>query len=171
MLHKRMEYPDPVIPKSPRFHQRGEGSRVDRPEVFLVGYAWPSSCVLPSVDLSFLLRQESPMHRFIARALLVLLLVGTFAPLALAVSAQPPHACCMRKMHEYPSPHQAEFNAPYCCHHDCCRSVVSSQFAQVPSVVAVLAAPTPTRLQSDLNPAFGSSGPNSSRSVRGPPLC
>ncbi len=37
------------------------------------------------------------MHRLTARLLLVLLLVGTFAPVALAISAPVPHACCMRK--------------------------------------------------------------------------
>jgi hypothetical protein len=111
------------------------------------------------------------MRRFTARALLVLLLVGTFAPVALAVSVQPDHACCLRKMHDHPSPHQAEFKAPYCCHHDCCRSVASRQFAQVPTVAGVPAAPTASQLQSDLNSAFVASGPNLSHSVRGPPLC
>jgi len=111
------------------------------------------------------------MHRFTARALLVLLLVGTFAPVALAASAQPPHACCLRKMHDHPSPHQAEFQAPFCCHHDCCRSAVSRRFAEVPPVAGAVATPTRSRLQSDLNPAFGASDPNSSHSVRGPPLC
>src|SRR5882672_6743134 len=37
------------------------------------------------------------MHRLTARLLLVLLLVGTFAPVALAISAPVLHACCMRK--------------------------------------------------------------------------
>jgi hypothetical protein len=110
------------------------------------------------------------MHRFTARTLLVLLLVGTLAPLALAVSTQTPHACCLRKMHEHSSPHQAEFNTPFCCHDDCCRSVVTNQFAQVPAVASVPATPTPTQMQSDLNPAIDASGLKSSHSVRGPPL-
>jgi hypothetical protein len=114
--------------------------------------------------------QKSHMHRFTARTLLVLLLVGTLAPLALAVSTQTSHACCLRKMHDS-SPHQAEINAPYCCHHDCCRSVVSSQFAQVPAPAGPPAAPAPIRLQADLISAFAKSSLNSSHSVRGPPLC
>ena len=37
------------------------------------------------------------MHRLTARLLLVLLLVGVFVPVALAISATSAHACCMRK--------------------------------------------------------------------------
>ena len=68
------------------------------------------------------------MHRLTARLLLVLLLVGVFAPVALAISATPAHACCMRKpMHGRPS-HDAEFQGPPgCCQHDCCRPLTVSQ--------------------------------------------
>jgi len=72
------------------------------------------------------------MHRLTARALLVLLLVGTFVPVALAISAPASHACCVRKpMHGRPS-HDAEFNAPPgCCQHDCCRVLTVSHWAQL----------------------------------------
>ena len=44
------------------------------------------------------------MYRLTARLLLVLLLAGTFVPVAMAVSAPVPHACCMRKpMHDHGS--------------------------------------------------------------------
>ena len=68
------------------------------------------------------------MQRQIARALLVLLLVGVFAPVGLAMSAVPPHACCMRKMHagHWQVP---EIAARHCVNHDCCRAVIVSQTA------------------------------------------
>src|SRR5437899_354938 len=37
------------------------------------------------------------MNRWTARVLLLLLLMGTFGPVALAISASAQHACCMRK--------------------------------------------------------------------------
>src|SRR5579872_2105213 len=70
------------------------------------------------------------MHRTTARLLLILLLVGVFVPVALAISAAPPHACCLRKpMHCRPS-HDAQFQAPPgCCQHDCCRPLTVSRGA------------------------------------------
>jgi hypothetical protein len=75
---------------------------------------------------------ELPMHRLTSRILLVLVLVGSFAPVALAISAAPEHACCMRKpMHGRPS-HDSEFHAPPgCCQHDGCRSLTVSQWAHL----------------------------------------
>ena len=44
------------------------------------------------------------MHRLTARLLLILMLSGTFAPAALAISAESPHACCKRKpLHDHGS--------------------------------------------------------------------
>ncbi len=75
------------------------------------------------------------MQRLIARFLLLFTLVGTFVPLALAVSATPPHACCVRKIaHQChgsarpESDHPAVGNAN-CCSHDCCRGVNTSKSA------------------------------------------
>src|ERR1700733_11796507 len=72
------------------------------------------------------------MHRATARLLLVLLLVGIFVPLALAISAAPQHACCLRKpMHGRPS-HDSEFHAPPGgCQRDCCRILTVSQWASL----------------------------------------
>lgn len=70
------------------------------------------------------------MHRLTARFLLTLMLVGTLTPLALAIAAPAPHACCMRKpMHGAATPN-TEFHAPLqCCGHDCCRTLTVSQWA------------------------------------------
>jgi len=69
------------------------------------------------------------MQRWIARTLLVLLLVGVLAPAALAMGAPSPHACCMRKPSQ-PSPQQAGIGARECTHHECCRSLAVSHWAQ-----------------------------------------
>jgi hypothetical protein len=71
------------------------------------------------------------MHRLTARILLILSLAGIFAPLALAISTPAPHACCMRKPMASENPVQQEVLAsPTCCNHDCCRVVVTSQWAK-----------------------------------------
>src|SRR6266550_7167442 len=41
----------------------------------------------------------SPMHRLTARLLLLILALGIFQPLLEAFSAEPPHACCLRRLH------------------------------------------------------------------------
>src|SRR6516164_9424182 len=72
------------------------------------------------------------MHRRTARFLLILLLVGVFAPVALAISAPVPHACCLRKaMHDHASHNAAFQSLPGCCQHDCCHPVPVSQWARL----------------------------------------
>jgi hypothetical protein len=88
------------------------------------------------------------MHRLTARLLLTLLLVGVFVPVALAISAPAPHACCMRKPMHHHGAHDSEFNAPpACCNHDCCRPLTVSHWAQLrppaDAFVACLAANLP----------------------------
>ncbi len=69
------------------------------------------------------------MHRLTARVLLTLLLMGTLAPLALAIAAPAPHACCMRKPMHGAAP-TTEIYAPLaCCGHDCCRTLTIPQWA------------------------------------------
>jgi len=51
------------------------------------------------------------------------MLVGILAPVALAISAPAPHACCLRKAMHDPGAQGGEFNAPNCCNHDCCHAV------------------------------------------------
>ena len=42
------------------------------------------------------------MHRFTTRLLLILIALGVFQPLLEAFSAEPPHACCLRRLHAKP---------------------------------------------------------------------
>jgi len=74
------------------------------------------------------------MHRLTARFLLLFALLGAFAPLALAVTAPSPHACCRRMGHRCQGSAVAEsdqlaVHGTGCCNHDCCRAVTTSQWA------------------------------------------
>src|SRR5579863_3170294 len=112
------------------------------------------------------------MHRSTARLLLVLLLVGVFTPVALAISAAPAHACCLRKpMHGRPS-HDAQFEAPPgCCQHDCCRSLTVSRTANLTSKTCTQALSASTILQSERELIRFSASVNHAHSGRAPPQC
>src|SRR5271154_6974200 len=81
------------------------------------------------------------MQRLTARFLLLFALIGTFVPLALAVTAVPPHSCCLRKaVHQCHQPATATANesdqrdqrsihGAGCCSRDCGRAVTTSQWA------------------------------------------
>jgi len=70
------------------------------------------------------------MQRQTARLLLIWLLVSVLTPLAFAISAPHPHACCMRKPLHDGGLHGAAFQAPPgCCNHDCCRPLTGRQWA------------------------------------------
>jgi len=75
------------------------------------------------------------MHRLTARFLLIFALAGNVIPLALAATAPPPHACCVRKVashcHESAASesNQPSIRASGCCSHDCCRAVITAQWA------------------------------------------
>lgn len=104
-------------------------------------FAWPG-CALP----------DPPMHRLIAKLMLLVLLAGTFAPLAGAMAIPASHDHCMRTAPVMPADgmpachHHVSstsnsaatpdrglaFRSNQCCSgHACCRSLVRSQCAQV----------------------------------------
>jgi len=78
------------------------------------------------------------MERLIARFLLLVVLVGTFGPLALATAA-PAHACCIRKAshhcHDSAASEQISetgqlvIRGTACCNHDCCRALTTARWA------------------------------------------
>jgi len=72
------------------------------------------------------------MQRLTARFLLLFALVGTFVPLALALTAEPPHACCLRKSaHQChgSDPDERAIRSSSCCNQDYRRAVTTSQWA------------------------------------------
>jgi hypothetical protein len=108
------------------------------------------------------------VQRQIARTLLVLLLVGVFAPVGLAMSAIPPHACCMRKMHQGSS-QQQEFQAWHCANHDCCRGMMVPQSAVQPRQSSAHTLNNSVRFRTASPTVHAASAFHSSYSGRGPP--
>jgi hypothetical protein len=74
------------------------------------------------------------MHRLTARLLLLVALLGTFAPSALLALATPPHACCVRKAHRChdsidPDTELAIRDAS-CCNREASRAVTTAKWAR-----------------------------------------
>jgi hypothetical protein len=75
------------------------------------------------------------MHRLTARFLLLFAFLGSLAPLALAVTAEPPHACCLRRgihhCHDSLAPEsgQTVIQDASCCHGNCRRAATTAQWA------------------------------------------
>ena len=110
------------------------------------------------------------MHRLTARLLLVLMLVGTLAPVALAISATPPHACCMRKpMHEHGS-RRFEIQNVGGERHNCCPPVTTAHWAELGSDINSNIHPLLAYLPAQSHPPLGSNYENALRPVRGPPI-
>lgn len=112
------------------------------------------------------------MQRLTARLLLLFALVGTFAPLALALTAAPPHACCLRKSaHQChgSDPDQRTFHSTSCCQNNCRRAVTTSQWAHPqPSAAPLFARNVAARLVPS-TPATPARKLFASRSTRAPP--
>src|SRR5581483_8422980 len=105
------------------------------------------------------------MQRLTARLLLVLLLAGIFVPAALAISAEPPHACCMRKMHGSKAPQLQGVSH----RHDCCGPLATAKWAQTRDVTSAHVEPGVVKLHVDSRPAHPYSDFTRDHSGRGPP--
>ncbi len=70
------------------------------------------------------------MPRIIARLLLVFVLAGVFAPLVQALSADPPHACCLRRLHGS-ADHPPQFHDSVRHDGNCCPPITTSHSARV----------------------------------------
>jgi hypothetical protein len=129
---------------------------------------------LPSVTYSLLCqscRGSTPalMYRLTASLLLILTLSGTFAPAALAISAESPHACCKRKPLHSRGGHSSEFQAPDSANHDCCRPLTISQRAQPrPPISGCVSQPSGALLPK-MDPSYRIIDLGDSRSARAPP--
>ena len=85
------------------------------------------------------------MRRLTARLLLLFALAGTFVPPALAATAAPPHACCIRKAAPQchgsrPEADQRTVHSTSCCNQGCGRGVTTSWSAYPESSLAVAVA-------------------------------
>lgn len=109
------------------------------------------------------------MNRLTARLLLVLLLASTLVPVALAISASPPHACCMRKaMHDRGSG-KRDIEAVDGQRHNCCPPVTTAHWADLGSGIDASVHPLLACLSLDLQPIRLTNQAYALRPVRGPP--
>jgi len=108
------------------------------------------------------------MNRWIARVLLLLMLTGTFGPVALAISTPAPHACCMRKPMRR-SGHESAFQSASCQDHRCCTPLASTHWAQAETVRRVHVTLPATVLNSGMPPVAPKRHVERSLSVRAPP--
>lgn len=110
------------------------------------------------------------MHRLTARLLLTLMLVGIFAPVALAITAPAPHACCMRKpMHEHGSNAAELHGIPAGCNHDCCHALTVSQSPHLLPSTGTQTATLSSQLTAEWNVVNRCRLIQSSHSGRAPP--
>ena len=111
------------------------------------------------------------MYRLTARLLLVLLLAAIFVPVAMAISAPLPHACCMRKPLDDHGSGRREIRDGDGQNHNCCPPVTTAHWAQLgpgadSNVDALLNFLAPAS-----HPVLHSDYSNSLQPVRGPPVC
>ena len=110
------------------------------------------------------------MYRLTARLLLVLLLAGTFVPVAMAMSGPVPHACCVRKpMHDHGSAGRGirEVGGRT---GNCCPPVTTARWAELGSTIDSNTHPLLAYRLPDAHPILHSDHAVSLRPVRGPPL-
>jgi hypothetical protein len=106
------------------------------------------------------------MHRLTARLLLIALLAGSYAPVALAFSSTPPHACCLRK--QSPSSSESSFDSRH-YGEDCCRLMAASQWAQPRSAVMAYRSLTQQSVDASVCPDHPTVDFRNLLSVRAPP--
>jgi hypothetical protein len=116
------------------------------------------------------------MHRLTAGILLFFALAGTFVPLALASTAAPPHACCLRKAHHCHSSaasqsDQLVVRATSCCNHDCCRAITTRQWASPQPLLASTFSHNVDAHIADLQATVPAKVASASQSTRAPPAC
>ncbi|MGA8621269.1 MAG: hypothetical protein WB660_22440 [Candidatus Sulfotelmatobacter sp.] len=117
------------------------------------------------------------MHRLTARLLLLLALVGNLAPIALAATAAPPHACCLRKgFHHCHDSLASETGQPVirdasCCKRDCCRAVTTTQGAHAQPPVAIPFAQNVEQYLGQSSPVSPNTAVSGFQATRAPPAC
>jgi hypothetical protein len=111
------------------------------------------------------------MQRLIASSLLVVFLAGIFAPAAMALSQDPPHACCLRKASHCQGV-QAEpaLSSGGCAQHSCCRALAVRQWAQAALSLTLGEKTTAERRTSVLDSPLQRSEIADCHSGRAPPI-
>src|SRR6266496_1719615 len=114
------------------------------------------------------------MQRLTARFLLLFALAGTLAPMAMAITAAPPHACCLRK-----SAHQCHgldsvadersVRRNGCCNQQGCRAVITSRSAYPQGYSSATFAAVVSAGIVELRPATPATERLGNQSTRAPP--
>src|SRR5260221_5897085 len=110
----------------------------------------------------------APMYCLTARLLLLIVALGIFQPLLEAFSAEPPHACCLRRLHARKD-QPLQFRGVTKPNGNCCPPLTAPRSANVVSCGAVYAvsAPSITNLPADPRVYFG--GASGTLLARAPP--
>lgn len=125
-------------------------------------------------SLGVLLHRKT-MHRLTARFLLLFALAGTFAPLALAATTPPMHACCRRKAahpcHESATSDsdQLAVRGTGCCTQGAGHAVTTAQWAIPRPGMTAAFAPTADACVNESHPDAPATNLAASDSTRAPP--
>src|SRR5437667_9665489 len=112
--------------------------------------------------------KDAPMPRLIARLLLLVVALGIFQPLLEAFSAEPPHACCLRRLHAR-SGQKSQFRDARQPNANCCPPLTTPHTANPASRAAASVSPYVAILKlSGQNDAYHA-GSTASLSTRAPP--
>jgi hypothetical protein len=113
--------------------------------------------------------EKRTMHRLTARVLLFFLATSTWAPFLQALSAEPPHACCLRKLHARNENSQRVSDAaprP----NNCCPPLTTPHSAQILAYDVGTALLHVSELKTEPANFLSTATPNSNHSGRAPPL-
>jgi hypothetical protein len=108
------------------------------------------------------------VHRLTARLLLLLIAIGMFQPLLEAFSADPPHACCLRRLHAQKD-QPLQFRDASKLNRNCCPPLTTPHIAQLKSGEDALAIPLVSELVFGATNARPGKGFDSHNSSRAPP--
>src|SRR6266853_5292866 len=109
------------------------------------------------------------MQRLTARLLLFFLLASTCAPVLQELSAEPPHACCLRKLHSSTG-RGATVHSPVRADGNCCPPMTTSQSAQILGRKATIFLTHSSDLQLEPLGSWHGAGYDSNNSSRAPPV-
>ena len=109
------------------------------------------------------------MHRLTARLLLLVVALGIFQPLLEAFSTEPPHACCLRRLHaQKDQPLQLRDASKL--NGNCCPPLTAPHIAQLKSGDKDTAIPLASELVVSAINARSGKGFDSHNSSRAPPV-
>ncbi len=157
--------------RSPAFSPAGRGISVQAHSIRARLNHPPGPPCTPHPPCSIL---KLLMRRTLATLLLIFAVAGTFAPMALAWSAPPPHACCVRAAHHCHDTISGDgltLRSTGCCNQDCSRAVSSARWAHPQPTAAPRVKQDASSLALSSHSLLIAAEFSGSRSTRAPPAC